>query len=209
MRSLVRKLIPQTLGGNSYNIWNVCISRVRGNPDVYLDWRLNPHIAPENKKPLWDFVSHHKCKNILEIGLGLGENAEKVLELAGGGCDYYSFDNLSMPESQRAYSRLKDRENIHFYIGDTRKTLPLVVGELPLMDFIFIDGGHDYDVVKSDWGNVKRLVHLKTVVFFHDYNLEGVKKVVDEIDGKFSVEIIKPRVGSCFALVRRNEEAKR
>jgi hypothetical protein len=205
MKVLMKRIIPQTLGGDSINIWNVLISRVQGVSDVYFDRRLNIHVLPDNRWPIWEFIRRHECKNILEIGLGVGENAEKMLELAGDDCNYYSFDNLSRPESWRAYMRLKGRKNVKFYIGESRETLSKVVDNLPKMDLILIDGGHTYDVVKSDWEHCKKLMHSKTAVFFHDYlpkELE-VKKAVDEIDSSFSVEIIRPRLGPPFALVRQ------
>ena len=156
-----------------------------------------------NRKPIWDFIRTHQCKNILEIGMGDGLNLEKMIELAGDGCEFYSFDNLWFDFSQRAFDKLKGNKNIHFYIGDTRKTLPAVVGELPKMDLIFIDGGHTEDVVGSDWEFCRRLMHAQTVCFFHDYPMSaGVRKVVNRIGNGFSVKIIRPRAGSLLALVR-------
>jgi hypothetical protein len=61
------------------------------------------------------------------------------------------------------------------------------------MDLIFIDGGHSYPTVKSDWENSKSLMHNKTAVFFHNYNFSGVKQVVDNIPREqYQVEIIDP-----------------
>lgn len=207
----VSLIMPHTLGGESHNIWNRSIQRIliyalklptHEFDDTYVDCHLNLRLRPQCRKPLWDFVRNNGCKNILEIGLGTGENMEKMLDLAGDDCDYYCFDNLSLSESWDTFQKLKDRKNVHFHIGDTKKTLPKVVGNLPMMDLIYIDGGHDYDVAKSDWENCKRLMHSKTAVFFHDYfPCLGVKNVVDEIGDGFSVEIINPGVGPLFALV--------
>ncbi len=194
------RFIPKTLGGDKYNIWNKWVCAMIGSHQSILDFV----VLPMDRKPLWDYAETHRCDNVLEIGLGSGRNMRKMLELLGDGCDYYCFDNLVCSDGKQTYDRLKNRKNIHFYIGDTRETIPRYADKLPKMDLIFIDGGHDYDVVKSDWENCKKLMHCKTAVFFHDYDVEGVKRVVDGISDGFSVKIIPSRVGSYFALVRRS-----
>ena len=79
----------------------------------------------------------------------------------------------------------KTGANIRLFKGNTRNVLPKVVKTLPKMDLIYIDGGHSYDVVKSDWINAKKLMHKHTVVVFHDYGIEeGVTRTVKEIDPK-------------------------
>lgn len=89
------------------------------------------------------------------------------------------------------------------------KTMPLVVNQLPLIDLIFIDGCHDYPWVKSDWENVKRLMHEASVCFFHDYDEKGVKDAVDEIDGDYSVEIVRTDLDAkLWARVRLKEDGK-
>lgn len=70
----------------------------------------------------------------------------------------------------------------YLFKGNPKQTLPKLARKLPKMDLIYIDGGHDYQTVQSDWGNAKKIMHEKTVVIFDDYSLyEGVRRVVDEI----------------------------
>lgn len=89
---------------------------------------------------------------------------------------------------------------INLFEGDTKRTLPQNAPNFPPMDFIYIDGGHDYKTTKSDWVNVQGLVHQKTTVVFDDYhNILDVRRVVDEIKGNYSKEIVQGR----FGMVRR------
>lgn len=64
------------------------------------------------------------------------------------------------------------------------------------LDWLFIDGGHDYETVKSDWENYSGLVKEGGVIAFHDIlpqeNSE-VDKLWKEIKNNFyTVEIIYP-----------------
>jgi len=204
-RTLTR-FIPQSLGGREDNIWNDIFYRLFSKKDCSASLELQGKTLPQTRFPLWNYIQTHRCKNILEIGLGSGKNMEKMMELAGDGCDYYCFDNLIRPESKLAFQKLRSKKNIHFYIGDTWKTLPNAINGLPKMDVIHIDGGHDYPTVKRDWKNCKWLMYSETVVFFHDYNVEGVKNVVDEMGDDFTVEIIDPGIGPLFALVKISEK---
>jgi len=59
-------------------------------------------------------------------------------------------------------------------------------------DLIFIDGGHSYETVKSDWELSNKLLNDQGVVFFDDFTSKsgaansgfGISKVVEEIDAK-------------------------
>jgi predicted O-methyltransferase YrrM len=91
--------------------------------------------------------------------------------------------------------------SINLFKGDTTKTLPLELGRLPQMDLVFIDGGHSYKTVKSDWECVKRLISKGSVVIFDDYVNEagvahmnmGVNRLVDEIDrDRYAISLLSP-----------------
>ena len=47
--------------------------------------------------------------------------------------------------------KYKDRIKIHF--GDSTQVLPKLIRDKEQFDFVFIDGGHDYDIVKTDLFN--------------------------------------------------------
>jgi predicted O-methyltransferase YrrM len=67
-------------------------------------------------------------------------------------------------------------------------------------DLIFIDGGHSYETVKSDWELSSKLLNDQGVVFFDDFTSRngafnsgfGISTVVEEIDTKvWNVKIFK------------------
>ena len=67
--------------------------------------------------------------------------------------------------------------------GDSTKTVRANYSLIEDADFIYIDGCHDYDIVREDWQSVRPLIqknpHL--VIAFDDVTYSGVARVRDEI----------------------------
>ncbi len=144
----------------------------------------------------------------MEIGVFHGVTAEQIIKAAMSNfradeIEYYGFDLFSMsPDyeghfgvpstSEEVVKKLrKTGAKIRLFKGNTREILSRVVGNLPKMDFIFIDGGHSYKTMKSDWENSKRLMHSRTIVILDNVNHPGVRKVLGEINKlDFVIEIL-------------------
>ena len=149
-----------------------------------------------------EYISRNRCRKIMEIGVADGENARTMVTVAGQNSpakevEYYGFDAFGDNDNsqmKKITQKLKITGcKFKLFKGDSVETLPKIVKDLPKMDLIFIDGGHSYPTVKSDWENSKSLMHNKTAVFFHNYNFSGVKQVVDNIPREqYQVEIIDP-----------------
>jgi hypothetical protein len=81
--------------------------------------------------------------------------------------DYKGMDDLSTDAFLSTYLNIKDFEakskdrdiKINMVRGESSTVLPLLKDEL--FDFIYIDGDHKYEVVKSDIQEAKRLVSKK------------------------------------------------
>ncbi|KXA91027.1 hypothetical protein AKJ40_04590 [candidate division MSBL1 archaeon SCGC-AAA259M10] len=153
----------------------------------------------------------------MEIGVDTGDNAVSMVKSAMKNfppekIEYYGFDTFS-GKNNNQLERVKRRLSktgcrFELYKGDSTETLPRNIGDLTKMDLIFIDGGHAYQVTKSDWENSKVLMHSNTAVFFHNYDFSGPKKVVDDIPRKkFNVEILDPPSDCRTGLVKtRNNQ---
>ena len=71
------------------------------------------------------------------------------------------------------------------------------------LDFLFIDGGHDYQTVKSDFENYSKLVRPGGMIVFHDVaGLEEVKRFWNEVKlGQTYIEISKNEGGWGFGVI--------
>lgn len=204
----IRRFLPAHLGGHKRNIYN-----------EFVKWHLG------RRKIIHDWIRDHRCRKIMEIGIDDAENAKKMIQAAGdvfpiAGIRYYGFDlfDKPLPEDEVGGSSVDFTENhvrekleqtgaqIVLVGGDTRRTLPETVDELPEMDLIYIDGGHSYKTVKNDWNYSKTLMKKESGVFFDDYAIHsGVRRVVDEISNEYSVKIVGP-FDNKMALVQRRRE---
>jgi len=197
----LRKFLPITLGGSRDGLFSLLFERAQGFDRREYGSHLRELILRMEKAPT----------KLMEIGVEDGLGAEVMIKAAKKRTrkkiEYYGFDlfgeipkKTGMLEKIRLLCRGDNREEIreklerlgckcYLYRGDSTRVLPRVLPNLPKMDFIHIDGGHDYETVKADWNNASRLMNPNTVVVFDDYPLEGVKKVVREIkrSGRFKV----------------------
>ena len=142
---------------------------------------------------------------ILDIGTAMGRSSV-TLALASPTSTIHTIDDYnnwytreerteSLMEFQMRHNKLIvsgledfDRINktdltkrINFIIDDSRK----YVWNNGEIDLLFIDGGHSYDTVKSDYERFSPFVKKGGVIICHDYNMPEpewqVKKYLDEL----------------------------
>ena len=105
---------------------------------------------------------------------------------------YYRYIKRENPYSLTSVRKLlkKFEQNIEIIKGDSNKILPNI--DLSNVDYVFLDGGHSYETVKSDLNNCKIVLENKGTILCDDYNLSyapGVKKAIDEFSTNEQYEI--------------------
>lgn len=130
---------------------------------IHLCWAINP-------------------KRVLEIGTW---NGDRAIQLCARGAEYVGFDlfedatdetdyeemNVKAHHNRKDVEEKLDKADVkHILIkGNTKETLARYNGRREPFEFVFIDGGHSVETIRSDWENVKRLTTKGSVVVFDDY----------------------------------------
>jgi len=96
---------------------------------------------------------------------------------------YFKYIKRQDPYSIEAVRDLlkKFSKNVDLIIGNSNKVLKKI--DMSKIDYVFLDGGHDYETVKNDLNNCIEVVNKNGTILCDDYNLSyapGVKKAIDE-----------------------------
>ena len=108
---------------------------------------------------------------------------------------YFKYIKRQNPYSLEAVEDLlkKFKKNTYLIKGNSNKLLKKI--QMSKVDFVFLDGGHDYNTVVNDLVSCIEVIHCNGTVMCDDYNLSsapGVKKAINEFVKKnnFKCEII-------------------
>mgnify|MGYP001493225271 FL=1 len=119
---------------------------------------------------------------------------------------YYKFIKRQNPYSLEAVKELlgKFKNNIHLIKGNSNKVLKKM--DMSKIDYVFLDGGHEYNTVLNDLNYCKEVINNFGTVLCDDYNLSqapGVKKAIDEFvkEQNFNCSIL---YNGRFAKIEKN-----
>jgi hypothetical protein len=76
---------------------------------------------------------------------------------------------LSVAEVQKKLQPEKGLKDIQLFQGNSRETLPQQAKSLPLMNVIFIDGGHSLETIRSDISHALPLLAPGGIIVLDDY----------------------------------------
>ena len=96
---------------------------------------------------------------------------------------YYKYIKRQNPYSLEAVEELLDKfkDNVHLIKGNSNKLLKKI--DMSKIDYVFLDGGHEYNTVFSDLISCYEVINNNGTVLCDDYNLSqapGVKKAIDD-----------------------------
>ncbi len=108
---------------------------------------------------------------------------------------YFKYIKKQNPYSIEAVRDLlkKFEKNVHLIQGNSNKVLKKI--DMGKIDYVFLDGGHEYNTVKNDLDNCIEVIKKGGTVLCDDYNLgsaPGVKKAIDEfvLKNQLNIEIL-------------------
>ncbi len=118
---------------------------------------------------------------------------------------YFKYIKRQNPYSLDAVKDLlkKFKNNVDLVKGNSNNVLKKI--DMSKIDYVFLDGGHDYETVKNDLENCTLVVKNNGTILCDDYNLSyapGVKKAIEEFVKKnnFRCEIL---LNSRFAKIEK------
>ena len=97
---------------------------------------------------------------------------------------YFKYIKRQDPYSKEAVEDLlkKFKNNISLIKGNSNIVLKKI--DMSKIDYVFLDGGHDYETVKNDLNCCSEVINNGGTILCDDYNLSyapGVKKAIDEL----------------------------
>ena len=108
---------------------------------------------------------------------------------------YFKYIKKQNPYSLEAVRELlkKFEKNVHLIQGNSNKVLKKI--DMSKIDYVFLDGGHEYNTVKNDLENCIEVIKKGGTVLCDDYNLgsaPGVKRAIDEfvLKNQLNIEIL-------------------
>ena len=119
---------------------------------------------------------------------------------------YFNYIKRQNPYSIESVNDLlsKFKDNVHLIKGNSNKILKKI--DMSKVDYVFLDGGHEYNTVQNDLNCCKEVIDNNGTVLCDDYDLTyapGVKQAIDEFINKnnFKCEII---CDGRFAKIEKN-----
>ena len=118
---------------------------------------------------------------------------------------YFRYIKKQNPYSIEAVEDLlkKFENNIHLIKGNSNFVLKKI--DMSKVDYVFLDGGHDYKTVKNDLNCCSDVLNNNGTILCDDYNLSyapGVKQAIDEYvnNNNYHCEILR---NSRFAKIEK------
>jgi len=178
------KLIFEGINGINRVLMDMSIHQIEGNIFCIQDPRneAEAFIPKRFNLQYLSSVSNTVC----EIGVNAGHSILFMLA-ANPELNLTLFDLGFHPYTEPCVEYIKSlfpNSSIQITYGDSRETLTKFSQEnKKCFDFIHVDGGHETDVLSSDWKNSLELIKDNGIIVVDDTNYENIYNYVhDRID---------------------------
>ena len=172
----------------------------KNKPKVFLEVGVFHGVTGRNVCELLNSIHGNDFKY---IGLDLFEKSEETKNEVIPNTQfnnplktiYFNYIKRQNPYSIEAVKDLlkKFKNNVSLIKGNSNIVLRKI--DMSKIDYVFLDGGHDYSTVMNDLNCCSEVINNQGVVLCDDYDLSyapGVKKAIDEftLENNLKCEII-------------------
>ena len=166
---------------------------IANNPKVFLEVGVFHGVTARN---VCEVLHNIHGEDFKYIGLDLfeenDENKNEIIPNTTFSSNpikqfYYKYIKRQNPYSLNAVEELlsKFKKNIHLIKGNSNVLLKKI--DMSKIDYVFLDGGHEYNTVMNDLNCCNDVIQNNGTVLCDDYNLSqapGVKQAIDEFISK-------------------------
>lgn len=160
------------------------------------------YLTDAERRILVALARHVRAQTVVEFGLQDGRTARCLMDACASIRRYVGIDLPAgakpalagqAPEVPAVPGEaVLGRPGVEILLRNSRE---LQAADLPDADLVFIDGGHDYETVRSDTRLAEEIVRPGGVIVWHDYNAVpgiGVRRLIDELNTQRDCRTLVP-----------------
>jgi predicted O-methyltransferase YrrM len=149
------------------------------------------YVNPGELDILVHLIASVGARSILEIGANTGRTAKAILRNVPGIVRYFGVDVPSNYRTPKMVQRMEVLPNPGALAMDDPRFRLIICGkgsfnltpsDLPKMDAVFVDGGHEAAAVRHDYALAREILNPGGIVIFHDDHGRDVVDVSATLD---------------------------
>jgi predicted O-methyltransferase YrrM len=133
---------------------------------------------------------------VVEVGTNRGYSTSVLAQaLADGGrggvVHTIDIDPEGQEVARTTVERAGHRDRVRFHTGDSVEQLGKLAAEVASVDFVLLDGAHEYEKVVDEFAVVHPLTTERTIVYFDNTGSEGVADALVDIRANYAGNLIE------------------
>jgi len=187
-------------------------------PDIYRRLELksgdkHTSVTKHEAEAIYNFLAAKNIKKTLEIGMAYGVSTAYII--AATRSLHYVIDPFQNSSKYQGLglkniSRLKYKSHLKFIEDYSHFALPKLIKKKLNFDFIFIDGGHNFDTVFVDFYFGDLLLNQNGFILLHDTWLLSIQTVAEWVkQNKKNYRILDFPAKNCLLLQKKGDDKRK
>lgn len=163
-------------------------------------WYLAWCSSPAADRPVYRRVGEGVCRRILEVGVGLGERTNNLLQIANSFADSIEYTGVDLFELRgdgpglalrSAYQRFREQTpSVRLLPGEPLSVLRRYANGLNQIDLLILDGRAAEIDWEPLWFYVPRMLNAGSTIFMREAGEEDFRR----LDGPGAVPVSSPSI---------------